>query len=72
MILFTIAIIAWAACGVIAYASTFAYFQGEYPLCAAERKEQDRMFAIESSLFGPVALMAHTARCHWRHGLKWR
>lgn len=53
-----VGVIAWIVCGLIAAGWQFAYWQGKYAVCAAERYSEDLRFSLSICLaFGPIALV---------------
>ncbi len=60
----------WAVCGFLAYGSTLAQDQLEYPLIAEKERARDVRFACLTGLFGPISLIV-CLMCD-RHGFMWR
>lgn len=70
----TVVFVGWAACGVLAYGYTFAYFQRKYPETGATRRglSQDRRLALLAAACGPFGLWASMADGGAQYGLKFR
>ena len=62
----------WLLCSVIAYAGSFAYWQGEYPFQEDERKSGNMRFSIMWSLAGgPISLVvSFLGTGFYKHGLR--
>ena len=62
----------WLLCSVIAYAGTFAYWQGEYPLIEDECKSENMSSTILWSLIGgPILLVvSFLGTGFYKHGFR--
>lgn len=73
MLWMSLAIIGWAACGVLGYGLTFAFFQGKFSTTADSRRGEDRSFAFFIALLGPMGLgVAYFCGHFGRFGLRYR
>jgi hypothetical protein len=66
-------VLCWLVCGVVAYASTFAHFQREFPQLAATDYRRDMAFSVFVGITGPVGLFVALSRSGcFKHGLKFK
>ena len=61
----------WFVCGAVSAGYTFAHYQREYALIAAEDRRFDFIFAWLAFFVGPVSLPAALLICGTKHGWKW-
>lgn len=52
-----IILLIWAACGVVAYGLTFAYFQKEFALISKEKVGADVLLAAATAILGPFGVV---------------
>jgi hypothetical protein len=65
-------VLAWVACGVLAYGLYFAYFQRKWPSLAEEHYDTDRGRARWWLIGGPLALLGALIAGGTEYGLKFR
>ena len=62
----------WVVCGLLSYATFFAFFQREYPCLAKKHYRDDRIAAAASGLLGPIGLFVTATTFGFKHGMKWK
>ena len=61
----------WLACGYIAAAANFAYFQRQWPVLAAKDLRCDRRESGLVMVTGLLSLLVSYVLGHYRHGFVW-
>ena len=62
----------WLVCSVLSYGFLFASLQKSCPITAKENYKEDKRWAINQALFGPITLMMVLMNGAYKHGLKFK